>query len=89
MGSSAPLGKKNLFNTPGASLPGYVRQIAREMMKNGHDKSKAIQMAIGIVQNWAEGKGNVSETTRAKARAAVTQWEKSKGIARATPNKKG
>ncbi len=90
MGSQAPLGKKNLFNTPGASLPGYVREIARDLMKKrGMDKSKAIQMAIGIVQRWARGGGDVPEKTRAKAAAAVAQWEAAKGKAHATPNKKG
>lgn len=80
MGSSAPLGTKNLFNTPGAHLPGYVREIARELMKKGKTKSEAVQMAIGIVKRWAaEGKP--------KAVAAAAEWEKAKAKAHATPNK--
>lgn len=88
MGSQAPLGKKNLFNTPGASLPGYVREVAREFMKKGKSESQAIQMAIGVIKNWAHGKGNVTAKTRAKAVAAVAHWEAAKGKAHATPNKK-
>jgi hypothetical protein len=37
--------------------------------------SNAIQMAIGIVKNWAAGKGNVDANTRAAAAKAVAQWE--------------
>ncbi|UTN93013.1 ADP-ribosyltransferase [Streptomyces phage Marky] len=80
MGSSAPLGTKSLFNTPGASLPGYVREIARELMKKGKTKSEAVQMAIGICKRWAaEGKP--------KAVEAIRQWEAAKAKAHATPNK--
>lgn len=80
MGSSAPLGTKSLFNTPGASLPGYVREIARELMKKGKTKSEAVQMAIGICKRWAaEGKP--------KAVAAIAEWEAAKAKAHATPNK--
>jgi hypothetical protein len=88
VGSQAPLGKKDLFNTPGVELPGYIREVARALMRDGKDKSKAIQIAIGVVKNWAEGKGKgVNADTRAKAAAAVAQWEKAKATARATPNK--
>lgn len=80
MGSQAPLGTKSLFSTPGAALPGYVREIARELMKKGKTKSQAIQMAIGICQRWAaEGKP--------KAVAAIAQWEAAKAKAHATPDK--
>lgn len=87
MGSQAPLGKKNLFNTPGQHLPGYVRELAREFMKQGKSESQAIRMAIGVVKRWARGGGNVTAKTRAKAAAAVAQWEKAKSAARSTPNK--
>ena len=86
MGSQAPLGKKNLFNTPGAHLPGYVREIAREFIKQGKSESQAIQMAIGVVKRWAHDE-DVSATTRAKAAAAVAQWNSARAKAHATPNK--
>lgn len=80
MGSQAPLGKKDLFNTPGVELPGYIREIARALIREGKDKSKAIQIAIGVCKRWAaEGKP--------KAVAAIAEWEKAKATARATPNK--
>lgn len=90
MGSQAPLGKKDLFDTPGSHLPGYVREIARSLMKKrGMEKSRAIATAISVVKRWAAGGGDVDATTRAKAAAAVAEWEKAKANARSTPNKKG
>jgi hypothetical protein len=44
-------------------------------------------MAIGIVKRWAAGAGKVTAETRAKAAAAVAEWEKLKASARARPNK--
>ena len=88
MGSSAPLGSKNLFNTPGANLPGFIRELAREFMKKGKSKSQAIQMAIGVCQRWAKGGENVKPETRAKAAAAIAQWNAARAKAKATPNKK-
>jgi hypothetical protein len=87
VGSQAPLGKQDLFKTPGVELPGYIREIARALMRNGKSKSQAIQIAIGTVKNWAEGKGGVNADTRAKAAKAVAEWEAAKAKARATPNK--
>jgi hypothetical protein len=57
------------------------------MEKRGLDKSKAIQVAIGVVQNWATGRGDVKPEVRAAAAAAVAQWEAAKAKAKATPNK--
>lgn len=88
MGSSAPLGKKDLFATPGTSLPPYVREVARSLMKKrGMDKSRAIATAIAVIKRWASGAGDVDPDTRAKAAAAVAQWEAAKSKAHATPNK--
>jgi HK97 family phage prohead protease len=70
-------------------LPHYIQNIAHDLLEKGRaaDESKAIEMAIGIVKNWAEGKGNVSAETRAKAAAAVAEWEKMKAEAHAKPGK--
>lgn len=87
MGSQAPLGKKDLFNTPGAELPGYVREIARELIKQGKTKSQAIQIAIGMIKRWAAGGGGVKPDTVAKAQRALAQWEAAKAKAHATPDK--
>lgn len=89
MGSRAPLGGQNLFKTPGVHLPGYVREVARAFMRKGLGKSEAIQRAIGVIQRWAHGGDGVTAATRAKAAAAIAQWNAAKAKARATPNKGG
>jgi hypothetical protein len=65
-------------------LPTYIREVAHAMVRKGHDESKAIEMAVGIVRNWAEGKGKVSAKVRAAAAAAIAEWEKKRGQAHAT-----
>ncbi|UTN91840.1 ADP-ribosyltransferase [Streptomyces phage Stuff] len=87
MGSQAPLGKGDLFKTPGAELPGFVREVARALMRNGKSKSQAIQIAIGQIKKWARGGEGVNADTVAKAQKALAQWEAAKAKARATPNK--
>ncbi|AYD86756.1 hypothetical protein SEA_MICRODON_9 [Streptomyces phage Microdon] len=87
MGSQAPLGTKDLFHTPGAELPGFVREVARALMRNGKSKSQAIQIAIGQIKKWARGGEGVNADTVAKAQKALAQWEAAKAKARATPNK--
>jgi hypothetical protein len=87
VGSQAPLGKGDLFKTPGAELPGFVREVARALMRNGKSKSQAIQIAIGQIKKWAAGGEGVNADTQAKAAKALAQWEAAKAKARATPNK--
>lgn len=87
MGSQAPLGKGDLFKTPGADLPGFVREVARALMRNGKPKSQAIAIAISQIKRWAAGGGGVNADTQAKASRALAQWEAAKAKARATPNK--
>lgn len=74
------IGDASSLAEPGYSGPrktdDYVREVAHALMrKRGiKDKSKAIQMARGIIANWAEGKGNVSPAVRAAAvRATANQ----------------
>lgn len=86
-----PLGKPGgpgLFGDRSLSLPPYVQNIAHSLMtERGMDKSKAIQVALGTVKNWAAGQGNVRPEVRAAATAAVAAWESAKAKAHATPNK--
>lgn len=56
-------------------LPKYVRIVANALVRSGHNRSKAIQMAIGAMKRWARGGGNVSPKVQAAAAAAVAQWE--------------
>lgn len=50
----------------GGGLPKYVRIVARGIMKGGKkiSESRAISMAIGVLKNWASGKGKVSAKVR-------------------------
>jgi hypothetical protein len=86
-----PLGKPGgpgLFRDKSLSLPPYIQNIAHSLKeKRGLDTSKAIQMAIGVCQNWASGRGNVKPEVRAAATAAIAAWEAAKAKAHATPNK--
>lgn len=77
-----------MFKTPGLRLPGYIREIAHALIRAGHSKSNAIQLAIGTAQRWARGEGKVKAETRAKAAAAIAEWEAAKAAARAKPNKR-
>lgn len=59
-------------------LPNYVQHVAHALVRRGKSESAAIRMAIGIIKNWAEGKGDVSDAVRAAAAKALAQWEKMK-----------
>lgn len=78
--SEAPLDKSPKHNwvEDAGGLPPYVRKLARGIMKNGHDLSSAISIAISRIKVWAAGGGKVNATTRAKAAKALAQWEKTK-----------
>lgn len=86
-----PLGKPGgpgLFHDKRLELPPYVQNIAHSLMrKRGLSKSRAIQLALGAVERWKNGGGDVSPEVRAAAAKAWAQWEAAKAKARATPNK--
>lgn len=77
----APIGKggKNWITrtAPGntGELPAYIQNVRNGIMKHGKSESEATQLAIGVVRNWASGKGNVSPEVRAAAAKAVAQFE--------------
>jgi hypothetical protein len=56
-------------------LPAYIQNVAKGIMKRGKTESQAIQMAIGVIKNWASGRGKVSPEVRAAAAKALAQWE--------------
>jgi peptidoglycan hydrolase-like protein with peptidoglycan-binding domain len=62
-------------------LPLYIRAIMHALMRSGHSRERAIQLAVGTVKNWASGQGNVSAATRARAAKAVAEWEAKKARA--------
>jgi hypothetical protein len=79
----APIGLGKNWVTSVGGLPLFARAIAHALIRNGHSESEAIQMAIGVIKNWAAGEGHVSEKTRAKAAAALAEWEAKKAAAHA------
>lgn len=76
-----PIGAgKNWVNKVGG-LPLYIRAIAQALIRSGHSESDAIQLAVGTVQRWARGGGKVTPATRARAAAALAEWEKKRAEA--------
>lgn len=65
-------------------LPKYIREVAHALVRSGHPESKAIAMAVGIVRNWAEGKGNVRPQIRAAAAKNIAEWEAKRAKAHVT-----
>lgn len=55
-------------------LPPYFQHVAHGIMESGKPRSEAIKIAIGRVEDWAAGKGNVDAGTRAASRIAVKEW---------------
>lgn len=70
-----PLGVEGLWKHQGWQLPAYIQNVAVGLMKDGKDRSEAIQIAIGVVKNWASGGGKVSPEVRAASAKAVAEWE--------------
>jgi len=77
-----PFGKPGgpgLWHT-GKQLPAYIQSVAHHLAAQGHDESKAIEMAVGIVRNWAEGHDGhgrkVHADVQAAAGKAMAEWEK-------------
>jgi hypothetical protein len=85
-----PLGKPGgpgLFRMKGAQLPAYIQNVAKHM---DGPLSRKIQMAIGIVRNWAQGHdghGNrVSADVQAAAVKAIAEYDALRAAAKAKPN---
>jgi hypothetical protein len=75
--------KKNWVENAGG-LPKYIEDIALALIRDhGMTREHAIPVAINRVKKWAAGVGDVKPDTRAKAAAALAEWEalkaKSKG----------
>jgi hypothetical protein len=76
-------GKQNWIEQEGG-LPEYICEVARSIhQKRGKSISNAIQIAIGTIQRWARGQGDVSADTRAKAAKALAQWTAMRARAKA------
>ena len=77
-----PLGKPGgpgLFHHKGLQLPAFVQHIARDLMESrGMAESEAIATAVAQCKKWAAGGEDVKPDTRAKAAAAIAEWERLK-----------
>jgi phage head maturation protease len=83
-----PFGKPSgpgLWHHKGLQLPPYIQHVAHHLVAQGHDESKAIEMAVGIVRDWAEGRngrgGKVHPDVQAAAAKNIAQWEADKAKA--------
>jgi hypothetical protein len=83
-----------LPNKPGTNwvekqggLPEMMDCVARAIYWSPggvRDVSRAVRIAVGKVEDWAAGKGNVTPQTRAKAAAAVAEWNRKRAAAKAS-----
>jgi phage head maturation protease len=63
-------------------LPAFIQHIAKDLMQErGMPESEAIATAIAQCKRWAAGGPGVKPETRAKAAAAVAEWERLKASA--------
>lgn len=85
LGDTGPLPggttKKDNWVDNVGGLPKYVREVARELMKNGHPKSRAIAIAISRIKMWAAT--SKDPKVKAKAAKAIAEWEAKKARSRA------
>ena len=75
-----------LFHQKGLQLPAYVQHVAHHLAALGHPESQAIEMAIGVIRDWAHGrtpngKGHVHPDVQAAATKALAEWEADKAQA--------
>jgi HK97 family phage portal protein len=75
---TSPLGTGKNWVSGVGGLPAFIRAIAHALIRSGHGESEAIQLAVGVVKRWAAGGGDVTAKTRAKAAAAVAEWDAKK-----------
>lgn len=81
--TGTPGGKANWVDRTGGLSP-YLRAIVHALIRSGHTQSEAIQIGVGTLKRWAAGGGNVSAATRARAAAALADWEAKRGAAHLT-----
>jgi hypothetical protein len=69
------IGEGKNWVTKVGGLPLYHRAIAHALMRDGHSEQDAIKIAVGRVEDWAAGKGDVTTATQRRAQQAVNEWE--------------
>jgi HK97 family phage prohead protease len=72
-------GGPGLWHRKGLQLPPYIQHVANELRAQGHGESEAVEMAVGIIKDWAaghDGHGNrVHPDVQAAAAKNAAQWE--------------
>lgn len=72
-------------------LPEPIDCLARALFHTSSpatgNKSKAYEMAVGIAEDFASGRRNISKAKQAKYIAAVARWNAMRAAAKARPNK--
>jgi hypothetical protein len=82
-----------LWNVKGMQLPAYIQNVAHALIRSGAavDEGRAIEMAVGVVKNWAaghDGHGHtVSADVQAAATRAIAEWEAERARAHAQRSK--
>lgn len=96
LGHERTIGSKGkpLWGIPHAQLPAKIQHVYNDLVESGKPVGgPTYRLAVGIVENWAEGhdgKGNkVSAKTQAEAAKAVAEWEKLRAKAHARTAAKG
>ena len=73
--------KKDNWVDAVGGLPKYIRRVARDLMEKGMPKARAIAVAISQIKKWAVT--SKDPKVKAKAAAAIAEWESKKARAHA------
>lgn len=68
--------------TESGGLPAYICNVAKHIVADGKDTSTAIAMAVSQIKKWIADPHTTPET-KAKASAAIADWERKRGQAHA------
>lgn len=73
----APIGHEGVWGSknPPLELPPYIQNIRNALMREGHPEGEAHALAVGAVERWANGGGDVTDEVRRASQQAVAQWE--------------
>jgi uncharacterized protein YdaT len=71
-----------------------MQHLANDLIESGHSESKAIEMAVGIIRAWSQGRPTggmkkVEESTQSAAKKAIAEWEALKAKAKSVKSVPG
>jgi HK97 family phage prohead protease len=76
---------QGLWHDKNRQLPAFIQHVANDLIQQrGMSESQAIATAVAVCKKWAAGGPDVKPETRAKAAAAVAEWERLKAGANAS-----